>query len=168
MSVGKDVVFLSYPDFKTQIKEIRREAIELGYAISTMDSYERIWNKFIEWKQEEHFVYQEEDYNRFLLEYYHFDVSTYTSKSKSRHQQLMRSKRILDDFDTYKDCIQRRCLPNALYCEYPKEWNPVVEKYLTYCKEEKYNADRSIKTKQDYLTRLLSYFSQHGIIELKD
>ena len=68
MSVGKDVVFLSYPDFKTQIKEIRREAIELGYAISTMDGYERIWNKFIEWKQEEHFVYQEEDYNRFLLE----------------------------------------------------------------------------------------------------
>ncbi len=168
MSVGKDVVFLSYPDFKTQIKEIRREAIELGYAISTMDSYERIWNKFIEWKQEEHFVYQEEDYSKFLLEYYHFDVSTYTSKSKSRDQQLMRSKRILDDFDTYKDCIQRRCLPNALYCEYPKEWNPVVEKYLTYCKEEKYNADRSIKTKQDYLTRLLSYFSQHGIIELKD
>ena len=168
MSVGKDVVFLSYPDFKTQIKEIRREAIELGYAISTMDSYERIWNKFIEWKQEEHFVYQEEDYSKFLLEYYHFDVSTYTSKSKSRDQQLMRSKRILDDFDTYKDCIQRRCLPNALYCEYSKEWNPVVEKYLTYCKEEKYNADCSIKTKQDYLTRLLSYFSQHGIIELKD
>ena len=168
MSVGKDVVFLSYPDFKTQIKEIRREAIELGYAISTMDGYERIWNKFIEWKQEEHFVYQEEDYNQFLLEYYHFDVSTYTFKSKSKHQQLMRSKRIVDDFDTYKDCIQRRCLPNALYCEYPKEWNPVVEKYLTYCKEEKYNADRSIKTKQDYLTRLLSYFSQHGIIELKD
>ena len=162
------MVFLSYPDFKTQIKEIRREAIELGYAISTMDSYERIWNKFIEWKQEEHFVYQEEDYSKFLLEYYHFDVSTYTSKSKSRDQQLMRSKRILDDFDTYKDCIQRRCLPNALYCEYSKEWNPVVEKYLTYCKEEKYNADRSIKTKQDYLTRLLSYFSQHGIIELKD
>ena len=59
------MVFLSYPDFKTQIKEIRREAIELGYAISTMDSYERIWNKFIEWKQEEHFVYQEEDYSRF-------------------------------------------------------------------------------------------------------
>ena len=168
MSVGKDVVCLSYPDFKTQIKEIRREAIELGYAISTMDSYERIWNKFIEWKQEEHFVYQEEDYSKFLLEYYHFDVSTYTSKSKSRDQQLMRSKRILDDFDTYKDCIQRRCLPNALYCEYSKEWNPVVEKYLIYCKEEKYNADRSIKTKQDYLTRLLSYFSQHGIIELKD
>ena len=77
MSVGKDVVFLSYPDFKTQIKEIRREAIKLGYAISTMDSYERIWKKFIEWKQEEHFVYQEEDYNQFLLEYYHFDVSTY-------------------------------------------------------------------------------------------
>ena len=73
-----------------------------------MDSYERIWNKFIEWKQEEHFVYQEEDYSKFLLEYYHFDVSTYTSKSKSRDQQLMRSKRILDDFDIYKECIQRR------------------------------------------------------------
>ena len=131
MSVGKDVVFLSYPDFKTQIKEIREEAIKLGYAISTMDGYEGIWKKFIEWKQEEHFVYQEEDYNQFLLEYYQFDVSTYTFKSKSRHQQLMRSKRIVDDFDTYKDCIQRRCLPNALYCEYPKEWNPVVEIQLS-------------------------------------
>ena len=168
MSVGKDVVFLSYPEFKTQIKEIRREAIELGFSISTMDGYQKIWNKFIEWKQEEHFVYQEEDYNLFLLEYYHFDVSTYTSKSKSMHQQFMRSKRILDDFDTYKECIQKRCLPNNLYCEYPKEWNLVIEKYLIYCKEEKYNAASSIKTKQDYLTKLLSYFSQHGIIELKD
>ena len=168
MSAGKDVVFLSYPDFKTQIKEIRREAIEIGFSISTMNSYERIWNKFINWKQEEHFVYQEEDYNQFLLEYYHFDVSTYTSKSKSRHQELMRSKRILDDFDTYKVWIQRRCLPNNFYCEYPKEWNPVVEKYFTYCKEEKENASSSIKLKQDYLTRLLSYFSQHGILELKD
>ena len=167
MSVGKDVVCLSYPDFKTQIKEIRREAIELGYAISTMDSYERIWNKFIEWKQEEHFVYQEEDYNQFLLEYYQFDVSTYTFKSKSRHQELMRSKRILDDFDTYKVWIQRRCLPNNFYCEYPKEWNPVVEKYFTYCKEEKYNAASSIKIKHDYLTRILSYFSQNNISELE-
>ena len=164
----KDVVFLSYPDFKTQIKKIRKEAIKLGFAISTMDGYQKIWNKFIEWKQEEHFVYREEDYNRFLLEYYSFDVSTYTSKSKSRYQQLMRSKRILDNFNTYKKCIQRRCLPNALYCEYPKEWSPIVEKYLTYCKQEKYNADHSIKIKQDYLIRLLSYFSQHGIIELKD
>ena len=164
----KDVVFLSYPDFKTQIKEIRKEAIKLGFAISTMDGYQKIWNKFIEWKQEEHFVYREEDYNRFLLEYYSFDVSTYTSKSKSRYQQLMRSKRILDNFDTYKECIQRRCLPNALYCEYPKEWNPIVEKYLTYCKQEKYNADHSVKIKQDYLIRLLSYFSQKGILELKD
>ncbi len=148
MSAGKDVVFLSYPDFKTQIKEIRREAIEIGFSISTMNGYERIWNKFINWKQEEHFVYQEEDYNQFLLEYYHFDVSTYTSKSKSRHQELMRSKRIVDDFDTYKEWIQRRCLPNNLYCEYPKEWNPVVEKYFTYCKEEKENASSSIKLKQ--------------------
>ena len=59
------MVFLSYPDFKTQIKEIRKKAIKLGYAISTMDGYEGTWEKFIEWKQEEHFVYQEEDYNKF-------------------------------------------------------------------------------------------------------
>ena len=159
---------MSYPDFKTQIKEIRKEAIKLGYAISTMDGYEGTWEKFIEWKQEEHFVYQEEDYNQFLLEYYHFDVTTYTLKSKSRHQQLMRSKRMLEDFDAYKGWIQKRCLPNNLYCEYPAKWNPVVEKYLIYCKEEKYNVDRSIKIKQDYLTRLLSYFSKHGVLELKD
>ena len=159
---------MSYPDFKTQIKKIRKEAIELGYSISTMDGYQKIWKKFIKWKQVEHFTYQEEDYNQFLLEYYHFDVSTYTSKSKSIHQQLMRSKRILDDFETYKKWIQKRCLPNNLYCKYPVEWNPVIEKYLTYCKEEKYNVNRSIKIKQDYLTRLLAYFSQNGISELKD
>ena len=79
----------------------------------------------------------------------------------------MRSKRILDDFDTYKVWIQRRCLPNNFYCEYPKEWNPVVEKYFTYCKEEKYNAASSIKIKHDYLTRILSYFSQNNISELE-
>ena len=159
---------MSYLDFKTQIKEIRKEAIKLGYSISTMDGYEKIWKKFIIWKKEEHFTYQEEDYNYFLLDYYNFDVSTFTKKSKSRHQQLMRSKRILDDFDTYQDWIGKRCLPSHQYCEYPVEWNPMVEKYLTYCKEENYNVDNSIKMKRDYLTRLLSYFSQNGILELKD
>ena len=46
MSVGKDEVFLNYPDFNTQIQEIRKKAIELGYTISTMDGYQKICKKF--------------------------------------------------------------------------------------------------------------------------
>ncbi len=38
-------------DFKTQIKNIREEAFELGFSISTMDGYLKIWKKFIEWKK---------------------------------------------------------------------------------------------------------------------
>ncbi len=90
---------MSLPDFKTQIKNIRKEAIELGFSISTMNGYESIWNNFIKWKNEEYFIYDENDYSKFLLEYYYFDVKSYSAKSKSRHQQLMRSKRILDDFN---------------------------------------------------------------------
>ena len=98
----KGVVLMSLSDFKTQIKNIRKEALKIGFSISTMDGYLKIWNKFISWKGTNNFVYNEKDYIEFLLDYYKFDVNSYTNKSKSHYQQLMRSKRILDDFDTYK------------------------------------------------------------------
>ena len=53
-------------DFKTYIKNIRKEALEIGYSISTMDGYLKIWNKFIKWKNEIHFVYDEKEYSEFL------------------------------------------------------------------------------------------------------
>ncbi len=156
------------PDFKTQIKNIRKEAIELGFSISTMDSYEKIWKQFIYWKKQEYFFYNEKEYIDFLLCHYQFDVTNYTKKSKSRHQMLMRSKRILDDFESYKECMSKRILPTSLYCEYPKEWNPIVNNYLKDCEEAKGNAQSSVKTKRDYITRLLSYFHQTGLNNLSD
>ena len=159
---------MSPQDFKTHIKEIRKEAIEIGFSVSTMDDYLRIWNQFILWKQEEHFIYNEEDYSKFLLEYYQFDVSTYTTQSKSGHQRLMRSKRILEDFDSYKNFMTRAALPRSLFCDFPKEWNPILENYLVYCKDVRNNRESSIKVKKDYLTHLLSYFSQKNIQKLQD
>lgn len=154
-------------DFKTHIKEIRKEAIELGFSISTMDNYQNIWNNFIKWRKKENFIYSENDYSKFLLEYYHFDVSTYNSKSKSWHKQLMRSKRILDDFDTYKEFMGKKVLPKSLFCNYPKEWNPILENYLVYCKNIRCNSVNSVKIKRDYLIHLLSYFSKNNIENLK-
>ena len=142
-------------DFKTYIKNIRKEALEIGYSISTMDGYLKIWNKFIVWKNEVHFIYNKKEYSEFLLDYYHFDISKYTNKSKSRHQQLKRSKRILDNFDEYKKFIIKQSLPNALYSNYPSSWNIILNKYLEYLKNIKQNSDNSIKTKRNYLIRLL-------------
>lgn len=65
-------------DFKTQIKNIRKEALKLGFAIVTMDEYQSIWNKYIEWKNTNSFVYNSDEYSKFLLEHYNFDVSTYS------------------------------------------------------------------------------------------
>ena len=56
-------------DFKTQIKNIRKEALKVGFSISTMDKYLKIWNKFIAWKSINSFVYNENDYIEFLLDY---------------------------------------------------------------------------------------------------
>ena len=159
---------MSSMDFKTHIKKIRKEAIELGFSISTMDGYFKIWNKFISWKQKENFEYQEEEYSKFLLECYKFDITTYNKKTKSWYQQLMRSKRILDDFDSYKKLMQKKALPKSLFCNYPVEWNPILENYLIYCKNVRNNSESSIKVKKDYLTHLLSYFSKKGIYNLKD
>ena len=120
-----------------------------------MDGYLKIWNKFIVWKNEVHFIYNKKEYSEFLLDYYHFDISKYTNKSKSRHQQLKRSKRILDNFDEYKKFIIKQSLPNALYSNYPSSWNIILNKYLEYLKNIKQNSDNSIKTKRNYLIRLL-------------
>ena len=155
-------------DFKTYIKNIRKEALEIGYSIETMDGYLKIWNKFIKWKNETYFVYDEKEYSKFLLDYYHFDVSKYTNNSKSRHQQLMRSKRILDDFDSYKQFILKRSLPNALYSDYPSSWNIILDDYLNYLNNVRQNSDNTIKFKKDYLIHLLSYFYQNNIKDLKD
>ena len=158
---------MSPQDFKTHIKKIRKEAIELGFSIATMDGYQSIWDKFIVWKNEECFEYKEDDYSKFLLEHYNFDVNSYSNKSKSHYQQLMRSKRILDDFDIYKEFMVKTALPKSLFCNYPKEWNPILEDYLNYCKEVRCNSDRTIKVKKDYLVHLLSYFSKNKINDLK-
>ena len=154
-------------DFKTYIKNIRKEALEVGYSIKTMDGYLSIWNKFIKWKKEDHFVYDEKEYSKFLLDHYHFDVNKYTSKSKSRYQHLMRSKRILDDFDSYKNFMVKRSLPNALYSDYPSNWNLILDGYLNYLKNVRQNSNNSIKQKEDYLIRLLSYFYQNDIKKLE-
>lgn len=154
-------------DFKTYIKNIRKEALEIGYSIKTMDGYLMIWHKFIKWKNEAYFVYDEKEYSKFLFNYYHFDVSKYTKKSKSRHQQLMRSKRILDDFNSYKQFILKRSLPNALYSNYPSNWNIILDGYLDYLKNVRQNSDNTIKVKRDYLIHLLSYFYQNKTNDLK-
>lgn len=152
----------------TQIKNIRKEGLKLGFSIKTMDGYEAIWHSFIKWKNEYDFIYSSEEYEKFLLEYYNFDVNTYTTKSKSYYQQLMRSKRILEDWDTYKVFILKRCLPNALYCDFPNDWNLILDKFLTYCREVQNNANNTINQKLKYLERIFSYFYQNKILEIKD
>lgn len=154
-------------DFKTKIKKIRKEALEIGFSITTMDGYLFIWNKYIKWKKLAYFDYNEKEYARFLLEHYNFDITTYTNKSKSRYQQLMRSKKMLDDFDSYKQFMIKRTLPSNLYSSYPSNWNIILDKYLEYCKQIKINSENSIKIKRDYLERLLSYFYKKGINEIK-
>ena len=153
-------------DFKTQIKNIRKAALGIGFSISTMDEYLRIWNKFIYWKSTNSFVYNEKDYIDFLLDYYKFDVNSYTNKSRSLYQQLMRSKRILDDFDTYKIFMQKRSLPSSLYSDYPSNWNVVLDNYLDYLKNVRQNSNNSIIIKKRYLINLLSYFYKNGLNEL--
>lgn len=153
-------------DFKTQINNIRKEALGIGFSISTMDEYLRIWNKFIYWKSTNSFVYNEKDYIDFLLDYYKFDVNSYTNKSRSLYQQLMRSKRILDDFDTYKIFMQKRSLPSSLYSDYPSNWNVVLDNYLDYLKNVRQNSNNSIIIKKRYLINLLSYFYKNGLNEL--
>ena len=153
-------------DFKSLIKEIRKEALKIGFAVSTMDSYLAIWNKFIFWKNEQNFIYNSKEYERFLLDCYNFDSSTYNSQVSSRRQQLMRSKKMLDNFDNYKQFMIKRMLPNCLYSNFPSNWNITIEKYLEYCKKIKLNSNISIKTKRNYLERLLSYFYQNGLIDI--
>ena len=43
-------------DFKTYIDHIRKEALHIGFSIKTMDGYLVIWNKYIAWKSENHFI----------------------------------------------------------------------------------------------------------------
>ena len=59
-------------------------------------------------------------------------------------------------------------LPKSLFCDYPKEWNPVLENYINYLTNVRNNSESSIKIKKDYLLRLLSYFYQKGINNLND
>ena len=153
-------------DFKTQIKAIKKEGLKLGFAKATMDGYQYIWKQYILWNNDDNFIYDTNDYSRFLLEHYNFDASTYSNKSKSRHQCLMRSKRILDDWDSYKTFMNKRALPKPKYTSYPDNWNIFLDNFLNYCKDVRCNVESSIKIKKDYLVRLLSYFYQNKIAEL--
>lgn len=154
--------------FKTQIQNIRKEALKLGFSIRTMDGYLSIWNSFIKWKNENNFIYKESEYSKFLLEYYNFDVTSYNNKAKSYFQQLIRSKKMLDNFDEYKVFMQKRILPKSLYNDYPSDWNIILDKYLDFCENIQYNSEKTVKLKHSYLECVLSYLYQNNISELKD
>lgn len=150
-------------NLKNYIETIRKEAIELGYANSTINGYVNTWQHFIKWKNTESFEYNEDDYSRFLLEYYNFDVNTYTNESKSFHQFLMRSKRMLDNFEEYNQNMNKKVLPSALYKNYPSEWEIELKEFLDYCKNVRQNSIHTIEVKESYLKKLFSYFYQHNI-----
>lgn len=154
-------------DFKNQIKNIRKEAIKVGFAVATMDSYEKIWKNFIKWKNEDNFEYNEAEYSKFLLDYYGFDVNSFSPKTtKSWYQQLMRSKRILDNFDEYKKCVTSELLPGAIYNTYPSDWTDIINKYKQYCKDIRSNSNTTTDIKFEYAKRILSYFYQNGLEEI--
>ena len=73
---------------------------------------------------------------------------SYSAKSKSHFQQLIRSKRILDDFEKFKKFMKKRMLLNSLYSDYPSNWNLILNKFLDYCKEIKQNSSSSLKIKK--------------------
>lgn len=154
--------------FQEQIKSIREEALKIGFSESTMNSYQNTWQQFIIWKDRDDFFYKEDEYSQFLLEHYDFDIITYTKKSKSRHQQLMRSKRILDDWDTYKLCISKRVVNNNQKDLISKVTERIIIKYKNYCANVNYNCEKVTKEKINYITNLLSYFEQHGLKDIKD
>ena len=54
-------MYMHTQDFRDYINNIRKEALEIGYSITTMDGYLSIWNKFINWKNETHFIYDEQN-----------------------------------------------------------------------------------------------------------
>lgn len=153
-------------NFKTQINNIREEAIKLGFAISTIDGYRKVWNQFIKWKNEEDFIYNENDYSTFLLEHYNFDVNKYNSKSKSRHQLLMRSKRILDNFDEYKNIFIKNQKIN--HNDLPNEWNQILDNYLNFSKNIKQNSEGTINVKEKFLKKELYYFVKNNLKNLSD
>lgn len=155
-------------DIKTQIENIRKEALKMGYSPKTIDGYTRIWNRYIKWSNKDIVYYNEEDYDKFLLEHYNFDVTTYSNKSKSRDQQYIRSKRMLDNFEEYNKIMKRKSLPSNLYSRYPNEWEKYLNDYVYYCKECRQNSNGTIKVKKDYLKRMLSYFYQNGCKKLHD
>ena len=154
-------------NFKTQIKKIREEAIKVGFTKATMDGYQFIWNNYIKWKQINDFIYDEKEYSEFLLEYYCFDVNNFSHKTtKSWFQQLMRSKKILDDFDSYKKCITGEALPRKLYNSYPSEWESIFDNYKKYCLDVRQNSQATTKLKTLYAKRILSWFYQNKINDL--
>lgn len=156
-------------NFKTQINKIRKEAIDVGFSKVTIDGYLSIWNRYIIWKQVNDFLYDEKDYSKFLLECYGFDVNTFSNKStKSWFQQLMRSKRILDDFNSYKKCITREALPRELYNIYPSEWEIIFNNYEKYCLNVRQNSQNTIKAKTLYARKISSWFYQNKVIDLSN
>lgn len=164
---GCDVCMKTY-NFQEQIENIREEAIKIGYKPTTISKYMSIWRTFIKWKKENNFIYNQDEYSTFLLEHYKFDIITYTHNSKSRDQQLMRSKKILDDFNTYKNFIKKRVVPNNQKDSISEEFKDIIDIYKKYCCNERYNSINTINIKEKYITNILSYMQTIGLTKITD
>ena len=101
-----------------------------------------------------------------MLEHYNFDVNKYNSKSKSRHQLLMRSKRILDNFDEYKKIFIKN--QKIKHNDLPNEWNQILDNYLNFSKNVKQNSKGTINVKEKFLKKELYYFVKNNLENLSD
>ena len=152
---------------KTQIEIIRKEALKIGYQKASLNAYIRIWNNYIKWKNTENFEFDSNEYDKFLFEYYSFDINN-SDKFNRRHSEYICSKNMLNNFDEYKKVKQKEMFPRSLYKEYPNDWNITIDNFIKYSKEVKQNSESSLKQKKDYLKRELSYFYQKGLINLEN
>ena len=159
---------MSLPDFKTQIENIRKEILEMGISTNTIYGYEKIWRQYAKWKNEEYFFYNEKEYSIFLQEHYHFDIESQLLNLTKWQRHLANSKKILDNFNEYKQKKLKIMFPESLYNAIPKHWNEIIESYLIYLKDVRQNGKTSIRIKKDYLKRELSYFYQKGLNNLSD
>lgn len=151
---------------KEQIKKIKEVQTSYGLSEKTINSYQRIYQKYLDYVKDD--VYNQTKYQEFLLNVYNFDITKPFNKSNTKLDNLYHSMMMLENLDNYIAKKEKRVLSNNLKHTLTDNYINLVNKYKTYCKDVRYNADNNIEEKANYASNLLAYFISINIYNIKE
>ncbi len=160
---------------KATIQELSAAVIEelqrLGYAVATIEFYDRVYRKLIRFAEEKRIQHYSIDVcERWLKESLGIDPGLVVRKKESPYKQKfyypIRACQCLTEWQLH-GCLALKRPGKLASREVPHQFKEGYESYGNYCWDAEYS-ERGTYTRLNRIKRMLLFFDQHGVSRFHD